>query len=108
MDRGDGRDPVLVGVLALASAHDPQCSLGLDDRDALAVDRADEDLPVGRLDRLRGASGIESCRSRSRHRGRSARLSASGRSRRVISATSVIASSNGPHTTALMSRRWHS
>lgn len=26
----------------------------------------------------------------------------------VISATSVIASSNGPHTTALMSRRWHS
>jgi hypothetical protein len=59
MDRGDGRHPLLVGLLALASAHDPQCSLGLDHRDALAVDRADEDLPVGRLDRLRGVSGVE-------------------------------------------------
>jgi len=47
MDRGDGRDPVLVGVLALASAHDPQCSLGLDDRDALAVDRAIADDLLG-------------------------------------------------------------
>jgi len=47
MDRGDGRDPVLVGVLALASAHDPQCTLGLDHRDALAVDRAIADDLLG-------------------------------------------------------------
>ncbi len=47
VDGGDGRHPFLVGLLALASAHDPQRALGLDHRDALAVDRADEYLPSG-------------------------------------------------------------
>lgn len=59
MDRGDGRHPFLVGLLALASAHDPQRALGLDHRDALAVDRADEDLAVARFDRLARPNGVE-------------------------------------------------
>ena len=59
VDGGDGRHLLLVGLLALAAAHDALRAVGLDHRDPLAVDRADEDLPVRRRDRLLCAGGVE-------------------------------------------------
>ncbi len=107
VDGGDGRHPLLVGLLALASAHDPQRAFGLDHRDALAVDRADEDLAGGCCDRGAGAGGVELSKSTAASRTicSAERL---GTVVPVISQTSAIASSKGPQTTARTSRRWHS
>jgi hypothetical protein len=58
-DSGDARHLLVVGLLALAPAHDTLGTVGFDHRDALAVDRADEDLPVGRSDRGGGTPGVE-------------------------------------------------
>ncbi len=57
--RGDGRHPLLVGLLALATPDHAQRAFGLDHRDALAIDRADEDLAAARFHRGLGALGVE-------------------------------------------------
>ena len=59
MDGGDGRHLLLVGLLALGSADDPLRAVGLDHRDAFAVDRGDEDFACSRLDRICRAGGVE-------------------------------------------------
>jgi len=97
----------LLAFSPFASAHDPQRALGLDHRDALAVDRADEYLPIGRLDRLAYASGVEAvevdrCLPDELLGGalgnRCPGDLANQRDRLV----------NGPQMTVLISRRWHS
>jgi hypothetical protein len=107
VDGGDGRHLLLVGLLAVAAAHDALRAVGLDHRDPLAVDRADEDLP--------SAGAIASCARAAEKLSKSTAASGTSCSAErfgtvvaVISPPSVIASSNGPQMTARISRRWHS
>jgi len=59
LDGGDSRHLLLVGLLALGSADDPLRAVGLDHRDAFAVDRGGEDFAHSRLDRVCRAGGVE-------------------------------------------------
>jgi len=56
---GDGRHPLLVGLLPFGAAHHAQGALRLDHRNALAVDRRHQDLTTRGFDLGGGALSVE-------------------------------------------------